>query len=632
MKLSKEYFVPLNIKKETWDVDKKLLFLDDYFERQLSDEEKKTFDYEILPITSFKHTKYEIDLFEAKLVNFFSDSLNKYHNVIFDFTFWKKLFLPWLDNFIYNTISKVEDLENLSTIYGDGIFFTACYSSEFNKKFLKEYGGLFYNEEYNNYVFCLIAKKYFNFKIKTENFKNYEVSNHNFGSDAPQIVKTSFFDKLKRITLKKILRKFLSAMNFFNNSLFNPELLLWCTYFSSDAYNYFFRKSHGKIRALNMHHVNMETELDIKFRQTLRESAEKYFFSDKLPIAQKIVTEIIFNFIPYYYIENFQKYLAAAQDFLNSHKSVKMFFATCTYCRETEPFLLTYAQTKGIKILTEQHGGNYGISCDVYNKEAFMNDALYAWGKWGNDVFDVSAKIYPASAYRQHDLYEGQKCGNDYILFVGSALSFYIACRDEYFSGHKGIHECIYSTEKFFTEISPEALSKILVRNYWLDYGYHLDADLISLFPKMKVQGYLQKNYNEDADFIARNASFSQTLLNCSLIITNEHETCFIEALYCEKPFIVLFNKYGFRLRPEEIPYFKMMEDVGVFFYDWNEAAKLVNKIHTDISSWWNNEKRQKVVKIIRERYSMKVPNLKKWWYQEFVRQLKLCGRGRNGK
>ena len=282
--------------------------------------------------------------------------------------------------------------------------------------------------------------------------------------------------------------------------------------------------------------------------------------------------------------------------------------------------------------MTEQHGGGYSVTCDAYKKEAFLNDVFYGWGNWVSDVTDSNKNFEIGPSYRNHLLYDCKVKSKKYILWLGTCIIYYKIGIESYFAGTDKIHEYINAVVAFFKAVDEKSLKSILVRNYWLDFGYHLDQILRDEIPNINIQGYLQKDYNENANFVARNNSFQKTLLDCSLIIVDEVATGFLEALYCEKPFIVLFNKLGYPLRNEEIPYFKMMEDTGLFFYDWNKAAALVNKIHDDIDSWWNDAERQRVVKIVKQRYSCSVPDPKKWWFKEFMSQIKLCETSRKCK
>ena len=117
----------------------------------------------------------------------------------------------------------------------------------------------------------------------------------------------------------------------------------------------------------NFKKVDCESEINEDARQKLFVTMNKYFEDYNIPLKQKVVLKLLSLCLPFFYLENFNKYLACAKDFFNKNKSVKLFFATCTYCRETQPFMLTYGQTIGKKVMTEQHGGNYGISCGIYN-------------------------------------------------------------------------------------------------------------------------------------------------------------------------------------------------------------------------------------------------------------------------
>ena len=345
--MTKDLFVPLGTDKSVWDFSKEIVFLDSFFESQLTKEEKKSVKYSLLPSENLMSCKSDIVFFEGHLIYCLSEFLNSLHNVSFDYTFYRKLFVPWIETFICNVFSKVEDFERLKKYYPDSFFFTGCESEDFNKKFLKKYSAVFFSEEYNNYIYVYIGKRFYNFCV--DRYKSScnvsTVGKMNAQTTQNNALSQTFFARLKRLTLRKIFNK----LNRVRSKIFKPRLMLWCTYFSPEAIDYFRTKSFGKIAPLNIDNMDFDAEYNNNIRENLGKALNAYFLDKKLSIKETILLDLLTLCIPYFYIENFDKYLNTAKDFCAHNENVKLFFATCTYCRELVPFLLTYAQAVGKK-------------------------------------------------------------------------------------------------------------------------------------------------------------------------------------------------------------------------------------------------------------------------------------------
>ena len=129
--MQESYFVPLDKNKNNWDLSKKIVFLDKFFELELDDVDKSTVQYDILPSCLSKISENEINSFENELISFFKEKFNAYHNVNFDYMYWKKMFSGWLRPFIINCYDKIELLLELKDSF-PGAFFesTVQMSSE----------------------------------------------------------------------------------------------------------------------------------------------------------------------------------------------------------------------------------------------------------------------------------------------------------------------------------------------------------------------------------------------------------------------------------------------------------------------------------------------------------------------
>ena len=83
--MENEFFVPLGINKDIWDFNRKMIFLDSFYECQLSKKEKSNLNYAILPYENRISSEQDALHFMNQLIHCFSLFLNDFHNVTFSF-------------------------------------------------------------------------------------------------------------------------------------------------------------------------------------------------------------------------------------------------------------------------------------------------------------------------------------------------------------------------------------------------------------------------------------------------------------------------------------------------------------------------------------------------------------------
>ena len=141
-------------------------------------------------------------------------------------------------------------------------------------------------------------------------------------------------------------------------------------------------------------------------------------------------------------------------------------------------------------------------------------------------------------------------------------------------------------------------------------------------FPDIWFSGVEQISDNYAVvDIAKRNSSFAEALAICKLMVCDHLSTTWMEALYLDKPFIFLLNKDDAQFRPEALPYIRKLESVDVVLYESKKAAALINKIHNDVLTWWNQTKRKAVIRELRRRYLFEVENIDDWWREELLAQ-----------
>ena len=79
----------------------------------------------------------------------------------------------------------------------------------------------------------------------------------------------------------------------------------------------------------------------------------------------------------------------------------------------------------------------------------------------------------------------------------------------------------------------------------------------------------------------------------------------FVEAMYLNRPIILLFDANKARVEKDVLHYLKILEKEKICFYDYSEAAKFINNIYNNnnLNLWWNSDNLQNVRKLFCEKY-----------------------------
>jgi len=616
--VSESFFVPLDIAKSHWDFKYPLIFLDNYYELQLSDDERKKVSYKIIPSHKVNIREEDFDRFGQEIICFFSEELNKYHNVNFDIVYWKKMFSGWLREFFANSYEKIELLLQLKLCYPDSNFIS-CVNSD----------------DSDSVMFSKIAKEICKFEIKydsviSENMTSYDEKDNNIC-----LILKKTIDKIKNKIWPIKLKRLITLIKIVNRKLVNIKnartktVLVGPSYFTGQVYDYLEKRSKFKIGPLSdktffrrLNHFE-KIQNDSIFRGYLRKKLlSKYKNADCF--WKYVICSVITDYIPQFYVERYKQYLTASKLYLKYNKRLKYIFSVCLLDKYSfSSFFCIYAQTQGVKIGTMMHGGDYGWRKYVFNEEATIADFFYGWGSWTNDASNNDTKFIRCPTHRLSVLYDGVELSEDYLFFVGAVLPFFSSNTWE-ISGKQNYHDvilrCLNSRIRFFATLKTSIVKKSLLRNHPCDFGYH-ESDVISrAISNLNIDSYKQKFFTDNIGGPnGRNETFSNRLVRAKIIIYDDVETPFTEALYIKKPFILLLDKDHTVFREEELPFVAMMEKVGLIYYDAVECANLINSIYDDISLWWYEEERQSVVVQIRDRYTTGSDNIDEWWLNEFL-------------
>jgi putative transferase (TIGR04331 family) len=90
------------------------------------------------------------------------------------------------------------------------------------------------------------------------------------------------------------------------------------------------------------------------------------------------------------------------------------------------------------------------------------------------------------------------------------------------------------------------------------------------------------------------------------------NSTGFLEELNSNIPVILFAPKIFFSVKKEYLKFYKLLENVGIIFFDATKAANFINKNYDNLDKWWNSKKLQNNRKIFCENMcrSRKNPSL----------------------
>lgn len=598
------------------------VFLHKVYERQL-EENDKGFRFQNLEVCPCR-SQHDLDLNElrTKLIEVMGEILNDYHALNETPEFWEKLLHRWVRDYIFSIYFKIVRIQTLQKQYPQQsyVFHSYAYQgwNEDNFSEWEDSFDVFVNDRYHFFSYLWIAKYYYNFHIdeiaeldcpQTEAVQSSELLNKSESKFQRiiRIVSHVNWDKIKRFVF---LRYFESKM----------KVGIFSVVLNPDTMEKWLIRSKGKIRALSIPMVNANAPIDSEFRNLLPRLILR-----KVPIRReyKAIIELLPKVFPSFFVEQFKKHYSNAGAYLKAHPDLSVIFsATGVLANRPEKICMLLLQKRGGQIWGQQHGGNYQISRGLALLECHLNDRFYFWGKGALDYRCRKNVINYAPCYKlaKYDYLRTAEKRNDYILFVGTSVYSYPRKRN---AEILDIRQQKYLDYKitFFSLVDGEIRKRIIPREYYVDFGWHVSQQLKKDFPDLL---FLDNPFSSESfattNTVLRDSDFSTMLCDCGLFITDHLSTTWLEALYLNKPTIIFLNGEDKTFIKKEMPYFNSLRNAKILFYSPEEAAEMVNQIYPEgISAWWMDRERQEVLQKLKDRWMTKVEDIDDWWYNEFA-------------
>lgn len=310
----------------------------------------------------------------------------------------------------------------------------------------------------------------------------------------------------------------------------------------------------------------------------------------------RLIATMLPKFIPISLFEAFGNLYARASDLCSRWRYSKIY--TCAAFSEVLDFCWGIMKKRGTQICDMQHAMTYTTNYYVGFNEYETFDRFITWGWTTNDKF--FADIKPATMTRQPVISRNKVKKKDKILLLMCQLTILATASIGYYFGNYSKRQ-----KEFISALSDAVRKKLVIR---MQESY--------LLTDIKI--WCEKNYPDIKFEDLNDISFSDSVLESELVITDYYGSAPIEALILGVPFVMYNGLHVVRFTPGYVQFLERMEKLGIYAKDGKTMAEMIN-CHLDYDEWLSS---QEIVDFFND-YKHSMTNLDKdvvnVWYDEFI-------------
>ena len=501
--------------------------------------------------------------------------LNQYLNIDKEVKYYRIMLGNWLIHFIHQAYDKYKIFESAKRL-GDIETYLIDYNDHYYLENNLEFFSLSQTHLYQLQLFSCVAEC-------------LKINGNFIDIHLPLLLKKS--SKKSFSTSAKSFLKFLKyrAYKIFSR----PNVVIVNPYFKKDHHALEFKlwkKSKRKILfdSFEFYSSKNSVKIDKNFRYSIKPKSVKF---------KDFILSLIITNIPTAYLENHKKNVQKVKN-LYQNRSLKFFTYNDLYHNTQFQFFLASNYQKH-KIMSAQHGGNYGMDL-LHTSEEFEKsivDLFYTYG------WKESEKTRPLPMPKLNSELNWENLSNT-ILFVLTNKSRYIIRFCQSSQGSKTIIDNVkfpiifLKGLKFFEHVRLRPLRQ-QNNNKW------------------NIKGRIEKDFplvKED-----QNPSYYDSLSKCRLAVFDHFGTPFLESMQANVPSIVFINKSSYLFRKEFTPFVEKMIQEKILFYNPEEAAIHVNQNYNDILEWWKGDSLQKLVQDFVRLHAYTTEDWMDIWCEEFL-------------
>jgi len=508
---------------------------------------------------------------EDELFPILCDFLNSYHNTQYDSKFWKIVLGVWFQRYVDVIYNRVETLKECFKNYN----ITGVSTLDSNGYDLSTIDSLsaiwsFDDDRWNSALFSrifdIIGPLDFQIGVIYDNMNQYRFSKVEGNGYS---ISKNVFKKIPKI-VNAIACAFSKKDNSFIINSFLPK---------SKEMGLHFSLGHiPKIWVNKQHVVNQST--DFLARKNLAKKIDQY--GDKG--VRDVLRELLFELIPVCYLEGFREVLNTAK-LKKWPVKPKFIFTSINY--DTDEVFKLWAALKvidGSKYIIGQHG-NLSIIGSQTNRllDFRIPDKFLSWG-WS----DSRPQVIPAFIFKTAGKIIKRRNTSGGILLT---LCHY-PHRCSFWDGSENYIETFENHIKFIRimPIEYRRLLTIRLHSAWQDFNWYEKERLDMFNGQIHIEDGL--------------VPIDKLIKGSRLIIHGYDSSGILETLSMNIPTLAFWSGGLDHLRDEAKPYYEILQNSGIIYFDPESISEKVQSICSDVESWWSSEEVQLARKTFCDQYA----------------------------
>lgn len=370
-----------------------------------------------------------------------------------------------------------------------------------------------------------------------------------------------------------------------------------------DFEEYFIKESNGQIVCLPgdnfvyrlfhvMEGISFSKEQRRELMDGLKDQAEDEF--------EKLFLFILEEYLPLSVFEGIAPLVKDAAEISSKWYANKIYHSS----QFNDMFQAVLSQMKkryGVTIYDIQHSQAYAYDYISATEESELCDSFITWGWQSSDLH--LRNIKPVAMNRLPIRLSRTPCQKtDKILFASCKSLMLTTYGTGYRFGR------YVKNQKRFIDALPERLRKRLVIRTDIPES---DSDLkmwcLKKYPYIKFESLIDK-------------SFSDSLLESSLLICDYYGSPHMEALMLGKPFVMFNSTDMVKVNDPCLLYFEKMKGFGIYHNDAQEMAKEIGK-HEDFDAWLLDDGVQHLFEEYKNEMTGANKDIRQAWYRELLNE-----------
>lgn len=382
--------------------------------------------------------------------------------------------------------------------------------------------------------------------------------------------------------------------------------------FNQVGYIYSFKKiAKNLIRTFNIHKVMGWTQFEVPSlkddgfsKQVLKR--EEITFKYNGNEFRNILNNFIRYALPISLFEEYKERHDFVKRYLVKNKTKTVNVSNEVWVNDTLKFLTAELKENGGKIIGRQHGGGYGhyVIATPERVEREISDFFISWG-WIDKRNCPTVALPDPRLSRLANTHQGKKRD---MLFVGSHGPMYMFRYQSYWMPEFVYHKYYSMKQIFFKRLKEPIQKHIVYRPYPHEYGWQERDRIKEILPDVYFNEYPLLSVQSMKDY--------------SLVVIDHPSTSFLESLVINAPTILFWDNEQCPMREEAKPYFQILLNKGILYYNPEDAANKVNEIWDDVQGWWQQQEVQEAKNEFCWQFARTSKNWRKEW-RDFLRTLK---------